>query len=105
MSNPETVSVSIMGRNYILRSEQDPSYVEGLAEMVHERMQAIERNTNTVDTVRVAVLASLNLADEYATMKARYEARIAELEAEQERLDGLISDALERPTSTEAKRS
>lgn len=94
MSTPETVTVSIMGRNYILRSDQDPSYVEGLADMLNERMRAVERSTNTIDTVRVAVLASLNLADEFCNMKEAYEARIAELEAERERLDGLVAEAL-----------
>ena len=37
------------------------------------KMRSIAERTRTVDTLRVAMLAALNVADEYHQLKARYE--------------------------------
>ena len=36
-------------------------------------MRSIAERTRTVDTLRVAMLAALNVADEYHQLKARYD--------------------------------
>jgi len=90
-----TVDVEIRGRNYQLRSDDDPAYVRALAEMVDKRMAIVEANTKTVDSIRLAVLAALNLADEYCRLRDEYEGRIEDLERERERLGSMIDEALE----------
>ncbi len=40
-----------------------------LAEYVDSKMRAVAEATNTIDTVRLAVLAALNIADEYHLLK------------------------------------
>ena len=93
-SNNESVSVEILGRTYTLRAEKNKDYVQKLAKIVHDKMAAVEQNTNTIDSVRVAVLAALNLADANLTACDTYERRIASLESERERLRELIQGAL-----------
>ena len=80
---------------YQLRSTDDPKYVQSLAAMIHERMTQVEKATQTVDSVRVAVLAALNLADEYCKLQAEYEKRIEDLLQEKEKLLKLVETALE----------
>ena len=58
------VQVEIFGQTYKLRAEDDPSYVESLAAVVDGKMREIARQTNAVDSLRVAILAALNIADE-----------------------------------------
>jgi cell division protein ZapA len=58
-----SVSVEIYDQTYHLRAH-DPEYIQKLAETVDSKMRAVSANGNTVDSLRVAVLAALNIADE-----------------------------------------
>ncbi len=58
-----SVSVDIYDQTYHLRAP-DPEYIEKLANTVDAKMRAVSANSNTVDSLRVAVLAALNIADE-----------------------------------------
>ena len=56
--------VTIYGRTYQLRGHDDPDYLRELAARVDERMREVVEATATADTLKVAILAALNLADE-----------------------------------------
>jgi cell division protein ZapA len=58
-----SVSVDIYDQTYHLRAH-DPEYIQKLAETVDNKMRAVSANGSTVDSLRVAVLAALNIADE-----------------------------------------
>src|ERR1700728_4366078 len=58
-----SVSVDIYDQTYHLRAP-DPEYIERLANTVDAKMRAVSANSDTVDSLRVAVLAALNIADE-----------------------------------------
>jgi cell division protein ZapA len=66
MDNSPTQShrVVIYNQAYNLRSDHDSNYIQGLAEYVDKRMSEIARATMTVDSLRVAILAALQIADE-----------------------------------------
>ena len=61
----EYVTVEIYDQTYHL-SGQDPDHVRELAARVDVKMRAVSAQGRTVDSLRVAVLAALNLADELA---------------------------------------
>jgi cell division protein ZapA len=63
-----SVRVEIFDQAYNLRGS-DPEYILKLAEYVDGKMRAVAEQTHTVDTVRLAVLAALNIADEYHLLK------------------------------------
>jgi len=67
------VVVEIFDQIYQLRGS-DPAYIERLASVVDSKMRAVSAHGATVDSLRVAVLASLNIADELLTLRARFEA-------------------------------
>jgi cell division protein ZapA len=58
-----SVSVDIYDQTYHLRAH-DPEYIEKLASTVDSKMRAVSASGNTADSLRVAVLAALNIADE-----------------------------------------
>jgi cell division protein ZapA len=62
-NTPGYTSVSIYDQMYHLRG-QDPTHIRQLAELVDSKMRAVAAQGRTVDSLRVAVLAALNLADE-----------------------------------------
>lgn len=63
-----SVRVEIFDQGYNLRGS-DAEYILKLAEYVDAKMRAVAEQTNTVDTARLAVLAALNIADEYHLLK------------------------------------
>jgi len=65
MSN--RVKVEIYGQSYTLSGDLDEAYVQRLARYVDEKMRAVSESTQTVDSVRVAVLAAMSIADELHT--------------------------------------
>jgi cell division protein ZapA len=70
---PLAVSVEIYDQVYHLRGT-DAAYIERLAAMVDGKMRAVAAHGSTVDSLRVAVLAALNIADELLSARARYDA-------------------------------
>ena len=62
------VDVEIFGKVYTVRGDKDPDYVRRVAEFVDRKMREIAQVTDTVSTSRIAILASLNIADELMTM-------------------------------------
>ena len=59
------VTVEIMGQNYPIRSSLDLEYITHLANYVDQKIQSATEHSTGGDTVRIAVLAALNIADEY----------------------------------------
>ena len=78
MSQPEpdtteSITVEIYDQIYHLRGTDTP-YLERLAELVDGKMRAVAAHGGTVDSLRVAVLASLNIADELECLRSRHAA-------------------------------
>jgi cell division protein ZapA len=69
----EAVSVEIYDQVYHLRGT-DPAYIERLAALVDAKMRAVASQGKTVDSLRVAVLAALNISDELMALRERYDA-------------------------------
>ncbi len=75
--SPEAVSsslvVDIYDQLYHLRGP-DPDYLEQLSALVDAKMRAVAKHGMTVDSLRVAVLAALNIADELVTLRQQRDA-------------------------------
>jgi cell division protein ZapA len=67
-----SVSVDIYDQVYNLRGP-DGKYIEQLAELVDAKMRAVAAHGATVDSLRVAVLAALNIADELMELRMQYD--------------------------------
>jgi cell division protein ZapA len=61
----QIVTVEIHGHRYPIKSSLDPSYVAELAAYVDEKMRLALKECPSGDTLKVAVLAAINIADEY----------------------------------------
>jgi len=76
-----TIRVEIYNQTYNFRSDGDSEYVIGLAEFVDRRMREISSGTLTVDSLKVAILAALHIADELHRLKRLHEQADAQLAA------------------------
>jgi cell division protein ZapA len=71
-ATPESVSVEIYDQIYNLRGS-DGEYIQQLAALVNAKMRAVAAHGGTADSLRVAVLAALNIADELLALRSRYD--------------------------------
>ena len=98
---PAPVSVEIYDQVYHLRGT-NPGHIERLAALVDSKMRAVASQGTTVDSLRVAVLAALNIADELTAARARYDALAGSTGQSQETLRsragalaGILDEVLE----------
>lgn len=90
-----SVRVEIFDQAYNLRGS-DPEYIRRLAEFVDTKMRLIAEQTSTVDSLRLAVLAALNIADEYHLIKRKLEnGGINDYAVRAQRLAGVLDEVLE----------
>jgi cell division protein ZapA len=91
-----TIRVEIYNQTYNIRSDGDSEYLTQLADFVDSRMREISSGTLTVDSLKVAILAALHIADELHRIKQTYEqadSQLATRSAEcAEMLDKLLKE-------------
>ena len=93
-SSDESVRVEIYDQTYNLRGS-DPQYIQKLADFVDGKMRTVAQQTATVDSLRLAVLAALNIADEYHILKRKYEDVAGDFDQRARELSGALDQALE----------
>ncbi len=94
LANPGSVRVEIFDQVYNLRGS-DASYILKLAEYVDGKMRAVSQQTATVDSVRLAVLAALNIADEYHLLKRRLEKPLPDVQQRASKLASALDEVLQ----------
>lgn len=88
-------TVVICNRTYHIRSGNDPDYVRELARYVDRKIVELSENTPTVDTLKVAILAALNIADDcYQARRELGELRRG-VESRVEAIQAALADAPE----------
>jgi cell division protein ZapA len=81
MEASPTIRVEIYNQTYNIRSDGDTEYIIQLAEFVDSRMREISSGTLTVDSLKVAILAALHIADELHRLKNMHEQADSQLAA------------------------
>ncbi|HEX5410330.1 MAG TPA: cell division protein ZapA [Terriglobia bacterium] len=99
MDNPTgSVRIEIYDQEYHVKGSLNSGYLEELARYVDGKMRSIATRSHNVDSLRVAVLAALNIADEYHQLKSKYEATTQQVEQKvveyNEALDRLLKPAV-----------
>lgn len=96
MAEPKTIRVEIYDQTYNLRGVEDEEYIRELAAYVDAKMREISEATHTVDSLRVAVLTALHIADELHSERGRPGETNEELRRRAGRCLELIDSALKQ---------
>jgi cell division protein ZapA len=61
------LEIEIYGKKYKIRvrGEEDEKYINHLTSYLDQKMHEVAVNTRSADTMKISVLAALNIADEY----------------------------------------
>lgn len=93
------VRVEIYDQTYHLRGS-DPEYIAELAEYVDTKMRLIAQQASTVDSLRLAVLSALNIADELHVLKRKYESIDSDYNERAGHLAGALDEVLQEARRT-----
>ena len=93
------VKVQIFGQSYTMGGDLDEQYVQNLAQYVDEKMRVVAENARTLDSVRVAVLAALAIADELHTLRHENTQHQEELRERAQHCLTAVEKALRQSTS------
>ncbi len=100
---PQIVTVEVMGQRFSIRSSLDVEYINRLASYVDHKIHAATEHSTGGDTVRIAVLAAMNIADEYfrsrdteTSLEAALKTRAGEIER---MVDDALADVAPEPTT------
>jgi cell division protein ZapA len=90
------MKIEIYDQVYNLNSEQDEAHLRELAAYVDGKMRSIAESTHMVDSLKVAVLAALNIADEMFTVRQRHQEMEGPLRKRVEKCVAMVEKALEQ---------
>jgi cell division protein ZapA len=94
------VPVVIFGQTYKVRAEENSTYIEDLARYVDTKMKTIAESTGTSEALKVAILAALNIADEFFKLEEAHEASRSELLSTADEVLEVLESSLREPTET-----
>ena len=84
--------VSILGQTFPLVTTGDPQDTESLAQEVDDLMNSIAMRSRNLDSARVAILASLHLADRLRQTESELKSLSGNVEARARRLSDLLAE-------------
>src|SRR5436853_6107725 len=99
----QSIRVEIYNQTYNIRSDGDNEYIMRLAEYVDSKMREISSGTLTVDSLKVAILAALHIADEYHRLKNMHEQADAQLAARSAECAEMLDRLLKVRTTLESE--
>jgi cell division protein ZapA len=94
MADAKVVHVEVYGQKYPIKTELDPRYVEQLAAFVESRMELAAKTSPSSDAVGLAVLAALNITDEFFRTRSNLLNSSGNLTAKAEAIEKIVDQAL-----------
>ena len=99
-SDINVLKVRIYGAEYTVRSNADANYIKAVADYLDQKMREVDQNIRVDSSLKVSVLASLNIADELFKERADNEKLQKKLEDKIKQLNKLLDEKL---SNTEIK--
>ncbi|MCA1583404.1 MAG: cell division protein ZapA [Acidobacteria bacterium] len=91
---PRIIHVEVDGQRYPVRTSLDPKYVQDLAAYVDRKMRLASESSPSSDTVGMAVLTALNIADELFRARTEQSVTDGTFQQRAEALERIVDEAL-----------
>jgi cell division protein ZapA len=105
MEQTRVVHVEVNGQRYAIRSHLDAAYIGELAAYVDGKVRLASRESPAGDSLKVAVIAALNIADECFRARDEDAVRGASLATRATELERMLDLALAEATDEPADRT
>jgi cell division protein ZapA len=95
MADSKVVQVEVQGQRYPIKTTLEPKYVQELAAYVDRKMGFASEASPSSDTLGLAVLTALNIADELFRMRNQQVDEVGALTERALALERIVDQALE----------
>jgi cell division protein ZapA len=95
VADPKVIHVEVQGQRYPIRTTLDPKYVQDLAAYVDRKMALASDASPSSDTLGLAVLTALNIADELFRIRNQQLDDVDAIAARAQALERIVDQALE----------
>ena len=85
--------ITILGQELSVLSDSEDEQVANVVQFVNEKMEEVLHSGNGLKTLNVAILAALNISEEFLKLKGVNRDLCDQLESRSEKLIQLIEDA------------
>ncbi|MBN2564295.1 MAG: cell division protein ZapA [Candidatus Eisenbacteria bacterium] len=89
-----SVKVEIYGSEYRIRGDADPEYIQEIAHYVDSKMNEVTKETSLGSSLKVAILAALNIAGELFRERDDRNRLLAQVQERAEELSQTLDDEL-----------
>jgi len=89
----KSTKVTILGREFTLKSDADEEYINRVADHVKQKIEAVQKS-HTMDIISTVILTALNIADDYYQLKIERESLVSSIEDRSLRLTSVIDSRL-----------
>lgn len=84
--------IRVLGQDISVLSDSGDEHVGAVVSYVNDKVREIQENARKIGTLQVAILAALNIADEYFTIKGVKEDICHQMESKSDQLIHLINE-------------
>jgi cell division protein ZapA len=88
----KALEVEILGQKFTISSDAEENYMLKVAGYVDEKMQELSRSSKPLAKANIAVLAALNIADEYHRLKDTHDAILSRLNQLSKKLSTTLTE-------------
>lgn len=89
-SDKNVLSVRIYGAEYAIRGQTNPGEIKAVADYLDQKMREVDKNVRVDSSLKVAILASLNITYELFNERREKEALKSRLDEKIKQLNALI---------------
>lgn len=88
----KALDVEILGQKFTISSDAEENYMLKVAGYVDGKMQELMRSSKPVAKTNIAMLAALNIADEYHRLKDTHESILQKLDQLSKKLSTTLTE-------------
>ena len=88
----KAVEVNILEQKLLVKSEDGEEHVKQITDYLNSKIEEVKQNSKAVSTLNVALLAAMNIADDYMATKER----LVRLEGRSKKLSERIGRLVDR---------
>lgn len=74
------IEIKVMGQKFMVRSESSEEYINAVAGFVDQKITEIVKGSKSVASLNVAILAAMNIADEFMKYKEQKDKQVTKVE-------------------------
>lgn len=78
MSAKQSYDLTILNHKFTFKTENDEKQVKKVVDYVNKKMNELTKGSNVVSTTNIAILAALNMADEFFKKENQYQEKMSQ---------------------------